>query len=158
MLHIILTRYICIVYQRSSKYLKGYNSAQFFPYKVHSRDITQKTNKREQPFLHVTPRLDLIYMPTKYYQNISKDIKVIECTSFYLRMDRRTPGWDWSLYPPNLVGRGIKRPAQTSWIRWDVTHHEMLQWHYLSYDMQLLDMYLSNGLVLGMPDRIFSHR
>ena len=29
-------------------------------------------------------------MPTKYYQNISKGIKVIERTSFCLRTDRRT--------------------------------------------------------------------
>ena len=45
-----------------------------FPYKVHSRGITQKTSKVEQPFLHVAHGLDLIYMPTKYYQNISKGI------------------------------------------------------------------------------------
>ena len=54
-------------------------------------------------------------MPTKYYQNISKGIKVIERTSFCLRTDRRTdrrtdgrtPGW--SLYPPILFGSGDKK-------------------------------------------------
>ena len=61
-------------------------------YKVHSREITQKASKGEQPFLHVTHRLDPIYMPTKYFQNISKGIKVIERTSFCLRMDRRQTG------------------------------------------------------------------
>ena len=50
-------------------------------------------SKGEQPFLHPTHRLDLIYMPTKYYQNISKGIKVIEHTSFFLRTDRRTNGF-----------------------------------------------------------------
>ena len=57
------------------------------PFKVHSREITLKATKVEQRFLHVTHLLDLIYMPTEYYQNISKGIKVIECTSFYLQTD-----------------------------------------------------------------------
>ena len=33
--------------------------------------------------LHRTHRLDLIDLPTKYNQNISKGIKVIERTSFF---------------------------------------------------------------------------
>ena len=33
--------------------------------------------------LHRTHHHDLIYMPTKYNQNISKGIKVIELTSFF---------------------------------------------------------------------------
>ena len=64
-----------------------FQSAQAFPYKVHSREATQKASKREQPFLHATHRLDAIYMPTRYYQNISKGIKIIERTSFCLRTD-----------------------------------------------------------------------
>ena len=52
--------------------------------------ITHKTRKGEQPLMHVTHCLDLNNMPTKYYQNISNDIQVIEHTSFCLRMDRRT--------------------------------------------------------------------
>ena len=32
----------------------------------HSREKTQKGSKGEQPFLHVTHNLDLIYMYTKY--------------------------------------------------------------------------------------------
>ena len=92
-------------------------SAQASPYKVHSREITQKASKGEQPFLHATHRLDPIYMPTKYYQNISKGIKVIERTSFCLRMDRRTDrrtdgqtdGRQADRYiPRSFSGRGIK--------------------------------------------------
>ena len=37
-------------------------SAQTFPYKAHSRDITHNGSNGEQPFLHVTHHLDLIYM------------------------------------------------------------------------------------------------
>ena len=44
----------------------------------------------EQPFLHVTHRLDLIYMYKKYHQYISKDLKVNECTSFFLLTDGQT--------------------------------------------------------------------
>ena len=40
--------------------------------------------KGEQPFLHVTHHFHLIYMSTKDHKNISKGIKVIECTSFLL--------------------------------------------------------------------------
>ena len=92
-------------------------SAQASPYKVHSREITQKASKGEQPFLHATHRLDPIYMPTKYYQNISKGIKVIERTSFCLRTDRRTDrrtdgqtdGRQADRYiPRSFSGRGIK--------------------------------------------------
>ena len=58
------------------------------PHKVNSREIAIKTSKEGQPFLHVTHRRDPIYMPTKYYENISKGIKVIEriysTTSFCL--------------------------------------------------------------------------
>ena len=56
-------------------------------------------------------------MPTKYYQNISKGIKVIERTSFCLRTDRRTDrrtdgqtdGRQADRYiPRSFSGRGIK--------------------------------------------------
>ena len=82
-------------------------SAQAFPYKVHLREITQKDSKGEQPFLHATHCLDLIYMPTKYYQNISKGIKNIERTSFCLRMDGQTNGRQADRYiPRTLLGEG----------------------------------------------------
>ena len=53
-------------------------------YKVHSREITYKSSKGEQQFLNARHPLDLLYIYTIYYQNISKDIKVIERTSFPL--------------------------------------------------------------------------
>ena len=64
-------------------------SAQAFPYKVHLWEITQKASKEEQSFLHASHRPDLIYMYTKYHQNISKGTKVIERTNFYLGTDRQ---------------------------------------------------------------------
>ena len=97
-------------------------SAQASPYKVHSREITQQASKGEQPFLHATHCLDPIYMPTKYYQNISKGIKVIERTSFCLRTDRRTDrrtdgqtdGRQADRYiPRSFSGRGIKMRFST---------------------------------------------
>ena len=75
-------------------------SAQAFHYKVHSREITQKDSKREQPFLHATHLPDLIYMPTKYYQNSSKGIKVIELTSFCLQTFRQMDGCQADRYIP----------------------------------------------------------
>ena len=64
-----------------------------FPYQAHSRGITQMFSKGVEQVLNVTHPLDLIYIPTKYYQNISKGIQVIECTSF-------------CIYPPNLISGG----------------------------------------------------
>ena len=58
--------------------------AQAFPYQVHSRERPQKASKGEQPFLHTTHCLGLINMYTKYHQNISKGISVIESISFPL--------------------------------------------------------------------------
>ena len=49
-----------------------------------SKGDNSKGCKGEQPFLHVTHRFHLIYMSTKDHKNISKGIKVIECTSFLL--------------------------------------------------------------------------
>ena len=61
------------------------------------------------PFLHGKHRLDLIYMYTKYHQNISKGIKVIERTSFFLQTDRRTDEGQADCYiPRTLLAWGIK--------------------------------------------------
>ena len=46
---------------------------------VHSREIIKPESKGEQPQLHVSHQLGLIYMPTKYHQNISMGIVVMEC-------------------------------------------------------------------------------
>ena len=85
-------------------------SAQAFPNKVHSREITQKASKGAQPILHATHR------PTNYYQNISKGIKVIERTSFCLRTDGlvdgrtdgRTDGRQADRYIPRTLSVRIK--------------------------------------------------
>ena len=60
-------------------------NSQASSYKVHSREITYKSSKGEQQFLNARHPLDLLYIYTIYYQNISKDIKVIERTSFPLK-------------------------------------------------------------------------
>ena len=80
-------------------------STQAFPYKVHSRGITQKASKGEQPFLHATHRLDLIYMPTKYYQNISKGINpftALPQTLLVMKVASYTPqvrqGWEQDFF------------------------------------------------------------
>ena len=59
-------------------------NSQASSYKVHSREITYKSSKGEQQFLNARHPLDILYIYTIYYQNISKDIKVIERTSFPL--------------------------------------------------------------------------
>ena len=41
--------------------------------------------KQELSFLHATLLLDLIYVPTKYYQIISNSMGVMACTRFWLQ-------------------------------------------------------------------------
>ena len=81
----VFTLYICLpkIIKISQRVLKLL-SAQASSYKVHSREITYKSSKGEQQFLNARHPLDLLYIYTIYYQNISKDIKVIERTSFPL--------------------------------------------------------------------------
>ena len=64
-------------------------NSQASSYKVHSREITYKSSKGEQQFLNARHPLDLLYIYTIYYQNISKDIKVIERTSFPYKVHSR---------------------------------------------------------------------
>ena len=59
----------------------------------------------EQLFLHATHCLDLIYMPTKYYQNISV------LTSFGVQTDRHQND---PYIPRSLSAREIKKNRQTS--------------------------------------------
>ena len=60
-------------------------------YKLHSRAINQTASKGEQPFLHGTQ-----HTSRPVLHDISKGIKVIECTSFCLQTDgqkdRQTDG------------------------------------------------------------------
>ena len=66
--------------------------------------------------LHVTRLRALFYIPTKYYQNISKGIKVIEHTRMHLRTNRQTDGCHADRYipPPESIDRGIK--SDLSWL------------------------------------------
>ena len=65
--------------------LPGYKN--YWAYNLSSIKLIQGRysykDKRGQPFLQVTHRLDPIHMPTKYYQNISKGIKDIERTASF---------------------------------------------------------------------------
>ena len=51
-------------------------SAQEFGLKICSGEITKKRTKQELSFLHATLLLDLIYVPTKYYQIAQKVLEL----------------------------------------------------------------------------------
>ena len=58
---------------------------QKFGLEIYSGEITKRTLKQELSFLHAIHLLDLIYLiyvPTKYYQNISNSMGVTACTRF----------------------------------------------------------------------------
>ena len=62
--------------------IKKLRSAQEFGLEIHSGEITWKKEKKELSFLHVIFLLDLMYVPTKYYQIISNSIEVMAYTKF----------------------------------------------------------------------------
>ena len=95
----------------SSKYSKGYSS-----YRTDTKSFSNKTKgdyskskKGRLSFLYVTCRLVLLYISTKYHQNIPKGIQVIEQTrSFTPTPTGSIPKTICPPHPPPLVlGRGI---------------------------------------------------
>ena len=78
--------------------------AQEFGLEIRSGEMTRKKNK-EMTFLHVILLLDLIYVPTKYYQIISNSIGVMACTRS--RRKRKLsllhPFWSLSMSLPNII-------------------------------------------------------
>ena len=76
--------YLCL-YLILSKYFKPL-SAQEFGSEIHSWGITRKRTE-QLSFLHWTLLLDLIYVPTIYYQIISNSLGIMACTRFWLQGD-----------------------------------------------------------------------
>ena len=68
--------YLCL-YQILSKYFKPHT--QGFSLEIHSGEITRKQPQQRLSLLHVTHLLFNTNASTKYYQNMSKGIKVMEC-------------------------------------------------------------------------------
>ena len=83
-------------YQILSNYLKQYGS-----YGLHkisaSGEITTLWRQWELSLLHATCLLVFLYIPTQYYQNMSKGIKVMES-----KMRLKTDGRHANRYPLNL--------------------------------------------------------
>ena len=63
---------------------KNLLSAQDFCFKILSGEITRKRTQYELFFLHAAFLLDLVYVPTIYYQIISNSVGVMACTRFLL--------------------------------------------------------------------------
>ena len=70
--------YLCL-YQTLTKYFKP--NTQEFGLEIHSGEVTGKQQQQGLFLLHVTHLL----VVTKHYQNMSKGIKVMECTRFWLQ-------------------------------------------------------------------------
>ena len=68
--------YLCL-YQILSKYFKPHT--QGFSLEIYSGEITRKQPQQRLSLLHVTHLLFNTNASTKYYQNMSKGIKVMEC-------------------------------------------------------------------------------
>ena len=74
--------YLCL-YQTLTKYFKPHT--QEFGLEIHSGEVTRKQLQQRSSLLHVTHLLVVTNASTKHYQNVSKGIKVIECTRFWLQ-------------------------------------------------------------------------
>ena len=68
--------YLCL-YQILSKYFKPHT--QRFSSEIHSGEVTRKQPQQRLSLLHVTHLLFDTNASTKYYQNMSKSMKVMEC-------------------------------------------------------------------------------
>ena len=67
--------YLCL-YQILSKYFKPHT--QGFSLEIHSWEVTRKQTQQRLSLLHVTHLLLDTNASTKYYQNMSKGVKVME--------------------------------------------------------------------------------
>ena len=74
---------LSMLYQILSKYFKQHT--QEFSLEIHSGEVTRKQPQQRLSLLHVTHLLVVTNASTKYYQNMSKGIKVMECTRFWLQ-------------------------------------------------------------------------
>ena len=72
-------------YQVPSKYSKGCSSyrADTNLFQIKQRVITPKVRRPELSILYATCHLVLIYISTKYHQNIPRSIQVTECTRLF---------------------------------------------------------------------------
>ena len=82
--------YLCL-YQILSKYFKPHT--QGFSSEIHSEEVTRKQPQQRLSLLHVTHLRFDINASTKYYQNMSKGIKVMErkilaSTKYYQNMSK----------------------------------------------------------------------
>ena len=71
------------LYQTLTKYFKPHT--QEFGLEIHSREVTRKQPQKRLSLLHVTHLLVVTNASTKHYQNMSKGIKVMECTGVWLQ-------------------------------------------------------------------------
>ena len=76
--------YLCL-YQILSKYFKPHT--QGLSLEIHSGEVTRKQPQQRLSLLHVTHLLFDTNASTKYYQNMSKGIKVMERKDFGFRGD-----------------------------------------------------------------------
>ena len=74
--------YLCL-YQILTKYFKPHT--QEFGLEIHSGEITGNQPQQRLSLLHVTHLLVFTNASTKYYQNMSKVVKVLERTRFWLQ-------------------------------------------------------------------------
>ena len=65
--------------------IKKLQSAEEFGLEICSGETTRKRTEQVLSFLHVTLQLDLIYVPTIYYQFTSNSMDVMAFTRFLLQ-------------------------------------------------------------------------
>ena len=107
--------YLCL-YQILSKYFQSHT--QGFSLEIHSGEVTRKQPQQRLSFLHVTHLLFHTNASTKYYQNMSKGIKVMECKILIKKKVSclsciRHTYWSSSSSLPNIIIL-----SQTVWELW----------------------------------------
>ena len=86
--------------------IKKLLSVQEFGLEIYSAEFTRKRTKQELSLLHVTLLLDLIYVPTKYYQIFSNSIGVMACSRLVHVHNKKCMQytyWSLSMPLPNII-------------------------------------------------------
>ena len=144
--------YLCL-YQILSKYFKPHT--QGFSLEIHSGEVSKKNYREVVSLVCDTPTVDS-NASTKYYQNMSKGIKVIERTRFWLQGDNYimkkkvrvvSLACDTPTGPPSLPNIFIS--SQTVWELWPAQDFGFRGDNYISKKVRVVS--LAWDMPIGPP-------
>ena len=147
--HLNTTCLLVLIYV-STKYLQSISNhiLKEFGLEIHSGEVTRKQPQQRLSLLHVTHLLVVTNASTKHYQNMSKSIKVMERTRFWLQgnnyitkkkvrvvsLARDTPTVLPSFLPNIII------LSQTVWKLWSAQDFGFRGDHYITKKVRVISL------------------